>query len=296
MSTTDADRKIKFMTYNVWSNEHVAVYRRMQAVSDLIARHDPDVILLQEVTPYMKDILRKSPWWRQYYEKCHAPDCFAILLTKFTTGQLGDIIPDVAWLRPLSLPKGLLSVFLYWKCRRLTETAVDAGVEGRLHPMYCDHKLIVSTCLFPGPSQSGIHSKDRLDKADQYLEYIDRRADPNAVLGGDMNWDDDLDGPFPIEGRKGWVDAWCELRGDNGSAGGLTYDSVANPMLRSFKSGRTRPDRFICKLRDFNLDSIEMIGTEAIPGVTYYDDKGNQLPVLPSHHFGLMLTVSPKHD
>jgi tyrosyl-DNA phosphodiesterase 2 len=217
-------------------------------------------------------------------------------LTKFTTGQLGDIIPDVAWLRPLSLPTGLLSVFLYWKCRRLTETAVDAGVEGRLHPMYCDHKLIVSTCLFPGPSQSGIHSKDRLDKADQYLECIDRCGDPNAVLGGDMNWDDDLDGPFPIEGRKGWVDAWCELRGDNGSAGGLTYDSVANPMLRSFKSGRTRPDRFICKLRDFNLDSIEMIGTEAIPGVTYYDDKGNQLPVLPSHHFGLMLTVSPKQD
>jgi hypothetical protein len=33
--------------YNIWSNEHVAVYRRMQAISDLIARHDPDIIFLQ---------------------------------------------------------------------------------------------------------------------------------------------------------------------------------------------------------------------------------------------------------
>lgn len=108
-----------------------------------------------------------------------------------------------------------------------------------------------------------------------------------------MNWDDDLDGPFPIPAGSGWVDAWCELRGDDG-AGGWTYNSVANPMLRAFKPGRTRPDRFLCKLRDFDLDSIEMVGTEAIPGVTYDDGSGDVLPVLPSHRFGLLLTISPK--
>ena len=65
-------------------------------------------------------------------------------------------------------------------------------------------------------------------------------------------------------------------------------------MLRGFKQGQTRPDMFLCKLRDFDLDSIEMVGTEAIRGVTYYDDNGDLLPVLPSHRFGLLLTIYPK--
>jgi len=36
------------------------------------------------------------------------------------------------------------------------------------------------------------------------------------------------------------------------------------------------------------------VGTEPIPGVTRFDDKGGVVPVLPSHHFGLLLTISPK--
>lgn len=46
-----AKTKIKFMTYNVWSCEHVAVYRRIQAISELIWRHEPDVIFLQVTNP-----------------------------------------------------------------------------------------------------------------------------------------------------------------------------------------------------------------------------------------------------
>ena len=65
-------------------------------------------------------------------------------------------------------------------------------------------------------------------------------------------------------------------------------------MLRGFKQGQTRPDMFLCKLRDFDLDSIEMVGTEAIPGITYYDGNADVLPVLSSHRFGLLLTISPK--
>ena len=42
-----AKTKIKFLTYNVWSREHVAVYRRIHAISELIEQHDPDVIFLQ---------------------------------------------------------------------------------------------------------------------------------------------------------------------------------------------------------------------------------------------------------
>jgi tyrosyl-DNA phosphodiesterase 2 len=91
------------------------------------------------------------------------------------------------------------------------------------------------------------------------------------------------------------VDPWCELRGGD-DAGGWTYDVVANPMLRGRKPERKRPDRFLCYLKDFTLDSIEIIGVDAIPGVTYTDDKGGVVPVLPSHQFGLVLTISPKKN
>lgn len=37
------------MTYNVWSREDVAVYKRMEAISGLVEKHDPDVIFFQVV-------------------------------------------------------------------------------------------------------------------------------------------------------------------------------------------------------------------------------------------------------
>ena len=55
----------------------------------------------------------------------------------------------------------------------------------------------------------------------------------------------------------------------------------------------------MCKLPDFKVDSIEMIGMEAIPGITYIKQKKVRqeirqlvLPVLPSDHYGLVLTIS----
>jgi tyrosyl-DNA phosphodiesterase 2 len=129
----------------------------------------------------------------------------------------------------------------------------------------------------------------RRGRAALFLEHFDINGCRNAVLGGDLSWDDDVDGPLPL--GNGWVDAWTELRGGEGP-GGWTYDAVANPMLSGCKQERKRPDRFVCKLMDFRLESIEMVGVEPIPGVMHCDDKGNELPVLPSHHFGLLLTIT----
>jgi tyrosyl-DNA phosphodiesterase 2 len=60
-----------------------------------------------------------------------------------------------------------------------------------------------------------------------------------------------------------------------------------------------RLDRFACKFSDFKVDNIEMIGKEAIPGITYIKEKkvrqeirNLELPVFPSDHFGLVLTIS----
>jgi hypothetical protein len=59
-----------------------------------------------------------------------------------------------------------------------------------------------------------------------------------------------------------------------------------------------RLDRLFCHLRDFEAQSIEMVGTELIPGLSYAKErkvKGKvqttMLPVLPSDHFGLLLKL-----
>ena len=109
-----------------------------------------------------------------------------------------------------------------------------------------------------------------------------------------MNWDDKGDGPFPL--LDGWVDPWDELKpGEDG----WTYDTKANPMLSGNRKLQKRMDRFVCKLPDFKIDSIEMIGKEAIPGISYMKEKkvGKnvrelELPVLPSDHFGLVLSIT----
>jgi tyrosyl-DNA phosphodiesterase 2 len=160
-------------------------------------------------------------------------------------------------------------------------------------------RLRAATCHLVGPNPSFTGSTHRRARAAAFLEHFDAVhqqygrsfvLDENVVLGGDLGWDDDLDGPLRLP--DGWVDAWHELRG--GGDGGWTYDAVANPMLRGLtKPEQRRADRFVCKLRDFTLDSVEMVGVDPISGVTRFDDNGNALHVLPSHHYGLLLTVSP---
>jgi tyrosyl-DNA phosphodiesterase 2 len=129
----------------------------------------------------------------------------------------------------------------------------------------------------------------RRGRAGLFVEHFDVNGCKNVVLGGDLSWDDAVDGPLPL--GNGWVDAWAELRGGEGP-GGWTYDAVANPMLSGCKPERKRPDRFVCKLRDFVLENIEMVGVEPIHGVTHCNDMGQELPVLPSNHFGLLLTIT----
>ena len=87
-------------------------------------------------------------------------------------------------------------------------------------------------------------------------------------------------------------DAWPELHtGDPG----LTYDVKANPMLNPRSRLRRRLDRLFFKLRDYRPAAAELVGTRPIPGVTHTetDSRGREAPrpVLPSDHFGLLVTL-----
>lgn len=157
-----------------------------------------------------------------------------------------------------------------------------------------------------------------------------RPAVKASFITGDLNWDDErtrskgADRTLLSVLQEGWVDAWlgtrqqvnkggkkkkCEL-----DEGGYTYDSKLNPMLRG--NLRRRFDRCLIRFRNNNclgrqsnddkesiggILSAHLFGTEPLEGLKWnkevpkWNGRGaaetTVLPVMPSDHFGLHVTL-----
>ncbi|XP_050371584.1 uncharacterized protein LOC126789474 [Argentina anserina] len=266
---------LKVLTYNVWFREDLEMHKRMKAIGDLILQHCPDVICFQEVTPDIYDIFRQSNWWKMY--QCSIPNQMEILQPYFCM-QLSKLQVKAFSCRPFSYSA---------MGRELCVAEVE--VQGGKH-LVVGTSHLESPC--PGPPKwDQMYSKERVDQAKEALNFL--KKNPNVIFCGDMNWDDKLDGQVPLPDN--WLDAWAVLRpGEDG----FTYDTKSNQMLMGNRSLRKRLDRFCCSLNDFRVSKIEMIGTKAIPGLSYIKEKkvkGEikklELAVLSSDHYGLLLTI-----
>ncbi|XP_057997230.1 uncharacterized protein LOC110670593 isoform X2 [Hevea brasiliensis] len=267
---------IKILSYNVWFREDLELNERMKALGDLIQLHSPDVICFQEVTPNIYDVFRQSSWWKAY--QCSVANEMAYLRRYFCM-QLCKLPVKSFNSRPFNN-----SVMGRQLC--FVELEVQPN-----KPLVVATSHLESPCPAP-PTWDQMFSKERVDQVTEATDFL--KKNPNVIFGGDMNWDDELDGQFPLP--DGWVDAWTELRpGDNG----WTYDTMSNRMLSGNRTLQKRLDRFVCNLRDFRISKIEMIGMEAIPGLSHIKEKKVskevmmlKLPVFPSDHYGLLLTIS----
>ncbi|KAL7213547.1 hypothetical protein ACSBR2_016136 [Camellia fascicularis] len=254
---------IKILSYNVlFKKENDMLQARMEALGGLIVCHCPDVICFQEVTLEIYGIFEKSIWWNFYncsvlYETVKSKQFFCMQLTR------------------RNLPVNSISFTPF----------VNFGTQKKISMVeieVCQGKsLVIATSHLKSPTGNQMFSEKRVEQAKTALNLL--KSYPNVIFGGDMNWNEVVDGWFPLS--DGWVDAWTELRPP--WERGWTYDTKSNPMLRSRINGtlQKRLDRFICNLHDFKLKEIDIIGTEAIP----------ELPcVLPSDHYGLLLEIQTK--
>ncbi|KAJ1294772.1 hypothetical protein BS78_01G172300 [Paspalum vaginatum] len=279
-SNSQLDKTVKIMTYNVWFREDLELIRRMNAIGDLIQHHSPDLICFQEVTPDIYLHFKKSDWWQAY--KC-------------------SLSHEMAMERPYYCMQMSRLPVKSFDCKPFSNSMMgrelctaDVTVGGLIKLVLATSHL-ESPCPGP-PTWDQMFSKERVAQANESLRNLG--AFRNVIFCGDMNWDDKGDGPFPLP--DGWIDAWAELKpGEDG----WTYDTKANLMLSGNRKLQKRLDRFVCKLSDFKVESIEMIGKEAIPGITYIKEKKVRqeirqlvLPVLPSDHFGLVLTISSQSE
>ncbi|MQM13906.1 hypothetical protein Taro_046833 [Colocasia esculenta] len=273
---TDEKVLLQILSYNVWS-EDVMLQERMEAIGVLIQEKSPDLICFQEVTPNIYKIFENSNWWQAYSssvppEMAYRRNYFCMQLSK---------LPACFSQTRIGLPI---------KRRELCIAQVDAG-KGKSTLAFATVHLV---CPNPHPCYPHQrYSAERIAQAQEALSALTNY--PNVVFGGDMNWDEEVDGPVPLP--PGWVDAWEKKRpGEDG----WTFDTMANPMLWWKPPLRKRLDRFLCCLKDFSISSIELIGTRAIPELYYSKEKkvGKMmvpeqivLPLLPSDHFGLLLTI-----
>ncbi|KAK9908629.1 hypothetical protein WJX75_000659 [Coccomyxa subellipsoidea] len=259
---------ISVLTYNVWFEEEVALEERMAAIGDVIVETGfPTVICLQEVTDSIFALLSSAPWMKQY-EACPAGGQAYYTALLYRRDAVTGAQPACLHRFPGScMGRGRQEVTLSFgdkSCRFVTSH-------------------LESPCGWNQPM-----AEQRLIQCKTTLAALDAAGEGNVIFAGDLNWLP-ADGPLPL--TDGWVDAWSELHSEEA---GYTYDGKQNPMLTT--KHRTRLDRVLAKLADWKPGSIEIVGTEAIPGVTRtvkIRGMPKELPVLPSDHFGLFFTMQP---
>ncbi|KAF9624432.1 hypothetical protein IFM89_011440 [Coptis chinensis] len=266
---------LKILSYNVCSREDVEIRKRMEAIGELIQLHSPHFLCFQEITPNIYKIFQQSSWWGDYCssmseEEASKRQYFCILLSKF---------------RPVKVITAPLRNSLVSRELSVTETKVGSN-----------KSLVVATSHLKSRradpndpnSQNKLFSRVRLLQAKEALTILQKYSNAyDVIFCGDMNWNEVEDGEFPLP--DGWVDAWTELKGEEE---GNTFDTESNEMLKDHPYIiRMRLDRILCNLKGFRLVNIKIIGKDCIPGVFYSRNKKINLPVLPSDHYGLLLTI-----
>ncbi|PNW83056.1 hypothetical protein CHLRE_06g305050v5 [Chlamydomonas reinhardtii] len=278
------DRPVSILTWNLWFDEEMELVARMKAVGDIVEREGyPDLLLFQEVTHNMVMLFGQTAWFRRYH--CSpAPreqPYFTLVLARRDSVTLTAMQP--------------------WASKDYDNSVMGRGIV-YTRAVVGGRPLVVGTThlespVGKGPQQMTAQRREQLGTA---LKELQAAAGPttDCVLAGDLNWSDSRDGALPLPPK--WVDAWRELRPGHP---GCTYDCQANPMLTGRWPG-SRLDRLLCRLeggspgasggssRGWKLDSIKMLGTEALPGLTAMN-KGTRVLVLPSDHFGLLLKLVP---
>ncbi|KAF8031681.1 hypothetical protein BT93_D0791 [Corymbia citriodora subsp. variegata] len=260
----------KILSNNAWFGEDLEMHKRMKAIGELVQMHSPHVICFQ--VPHLRllqtyDIFWLSSWWKLYHcsvsgDAANLTPYFCMLVIVMKTLHFGNSVMG----RELCM--------------------VQVEVE-RKKPLTIAASHLESPCPAP-PKGDQMHSKERLDQAKEAMDYLGKH--PNVILRGKRSH------------GSSWQPSKCDFTwilrvGEKG----WTYNTRSNSTLSANRTLQKCLDRFLYNLHDFKMTSIDMIGREAIAGLTYCREKKVRkelnnlvLPVLPSDHFSLLLTFGSK--
>ncbi|WP_234797864.1 endonuclease/exonuclease/phosphatase family protein [Mycolicibacterium neoaurum] len=225
----DLDR-LSLATYNIWFNELCAA-RRYQAIADILAGEEPDVMVFQEVTEPALTVLLAQPWIRAHYSS--AAVCGGRL------GHYGMLllsripVDRVSYTRlPSKLSRGYLTA--------------QYTIGGRAF-------TVVGLHLESGKAAAALRER-------QLRLVVDSiRGRPDVAIMGDFNLRDAENAILPADFR----DVWPTLHPDEP---GFTEDTTINHMRYDMKDKHrhVRFDRVLLRADAWSAHSIRLLGREPV--------------------------------
>jgi endonuclease/exonuclease/phosphatase family metal-dependent hydrolase len=289
---------VSLVSYNIWFDP-VHQRRRMQALQEAILNTNrgplPRLIGLQEVTASLAATLfplLESNGYQIISQPNASYGCALALLLQVDDDD--DVLVDSGF-RPFD--NSIMGRGILW---------AHARVQGQSILFTTAHlESYVRNYNGRGGIYTGAPQREsQLQEMKQFCqEFLNKKVNV-AIITGDLNWDDErkksagVDKPMMDILGDEWMDAWRVRRPPEE---GYTYDAKESAMLRG--NLRRRFDRcLICSNNSSQVMTVqdaELIGTMQIPNLVWEKEPHPmaknrsvvRLPVLPSDHFGLRVTL-----
>ena len=235
----------------------------MEALGQLVQELEPDILAFQEVTPENLALLRNQPWFSRYHlippDISNEIDHSVVILSVFTVDK---------WF-PHPFKKAP------YTNRKIITAELKNAVSS---PKF----VIAVTHLVHGRANT-LQRELQLRETLQVLSSYD-----NVCVMGDMNIKSgkaEVDGVVVLP--LSWIDVWLSLPG-NTEGNGYTFDQSKNPFAPPKRSGiatKARFDRVFCKLSDFKVKEMRIVG-----------DKMTKSKIVPSDHYGLFTVIEQSEN
>jgi len=264
--------EIRMLTYNIWLSDE-KMRERMEALGEIVEDLEPDILTFQEVTHDNLAVLQEQRWFSRYHlvpwpfdlakeGKSH----FVVILSSF---------PVKKW--------KVFTLKTSPRNRTLVVAETDSSISS------AEVAFVIATTHL---AYSGYNTRLREEQLKESIKIISSYE--NVCVMGDLNIQDKIDGDVVLPSP--WIDAWLSISG-NSESNGYTWDRNKTPFASVLKSTvnsisyQIRLDRVLCKLSDFKVKEMRIVG-----------DKLTKSGILPSDHFGLFTVIKQaqktehKHD
>eukprot|EP00746_Dinoflagellata_sp_MGD_P006723 gnl/MRDRNA2_/MRDRNA2_113232_c0_seq1.p1 gnl/MRDRNA2_/MRDRNA2_113232_c0~~gnl/MRDRNA2_/MRDRNA2_113232_c0_seq1.p1 ORF type:complete len:259 (+),score=47.63 gnl/MRDRNA2_/MRDRNA2_113232_c0_seq1:59-835(+) len=233
-STLNAGMSIRILSLNIWFSKH-GFEERMAAIAEMLKRHDPFVVAVQEMTDEHFAELQRHDAWNMFQWSMSPGD-----------GGYYTLIGSKLQLKS--------------PCKR------SPFPQSRMGRDLLSCSLLPST--LPGASapfgfatshlESLDFAKERKSQMMQLFGELNQYED--AIFCGDTNINEAIDGETVLP--AGWQDAWQLLRPGEP---GFTFDVKTNTYIQQYdgwavkNNARLRFDRFWVRLRNYQVKKIEVL-------------------------------------
>ncbi|XP_078355652.1 uncharacterized protein LOC144640357, partial [Oculina patagonica] len=255
-------KEISMLTYNIWfSTEKMRA--RIEVLGQIVEDLEPDLLTFQEVTLANLAVLQEQRWFSRY--RLIPPDAVKRL-------QVGPSKHCVVILSAYPVDKWQVYPFKSFPRRKLVVAETESSVSSK------NVKFVFAATHL---AHAGYNTKLRETQLKESFQIIS--GYDNVCVMGDLNIEDKVDGDVVLPAP--WIDAWLSIPG-NTDSNGYTWDRSKTPFASVLRrtvnatSYQARLDRVLCKLSDFKVKDMRIVGDEV-----------TKSGILPSDHFGLFTVI-----